>query len=382
MDSPRPIPDCIDLIGDAQILLTAPFFPDADPLGFRPECTMPADGVMDSGGRLIQAERSLDDFLRGSLTFGNPLIDLLTQFAGTERFGAQVAAAIGETVRLPLEASIAGLLFPDGYGSVAVRINVPGGWTAEHREFLLKGFGPEGRELVAGEVRGVLLPALSELSDNCCPAATCETLLPYFNQTYVAATSHPRPGRATLPDEFRELVYPRSPAPIASDSPWADEFFFAGYAFCLLASAAPRDTLDRIEHLLLNLDALYSRLDRSASAADKMIRGAAHGKNVNWLVALERRLRADYQALVAPTFSYDHHVLRLRDSLLYAWETDKIRERTDTLLQMARQAVEREMAEQQARRVARVNLVVAILTIVSIISSADAAANLWTRFFG
>lgn len=343
---------------------------------------MPADGGLDSSGRLVLAERSLDGFLRGSLTFAKPEIGMLLQFAGTERFNAELAAVAGQIARLPLEVTIAGLLFPDGYGSVAVRISVPGGWTAGHREFLLKGFGPEGRDLVAGAMRDALLPALSELSDNCCAGATCETLLPYFNQTYVAATSHPRPGRATLPDEFRNLVYPRSPEPIASDSPWSDEFFFAGYAFSLLASAAPRETLDRLEHLLLNLDVLYSRMDRSAFAADQMIRGESSGEDIAWLVALERRLRADYQALTQPTFSYDHHVLRLRDSLLYAWEADKSRERTDTLLQMARQAVERQLAEQQARRVARVNLVVTILTIISLIVSADAAASLWERFFG
>lgn len=382
MDSSRPGPDYIDLVGDAQILLTAPFFPDADPLGFRPACTVPADRMLDSCGRLIPAERPLDDFLRGSLTFSKPRLDLLMQFAGTRRFNAELAADMQEAVGLPVDATVAGLLFPDGYGSVAVRIGVPGGWAAGNREFLLKGFGPDGRDPVAERVRDALLPALSELSDNCCPAAACETLMPYFNLTYVAETTHPRPGRATLPDEFRKLIYPRSPDPITSNSPWADEFFFAGYAFSLLASAAPDGTLHRIEHLLLNLNALYSRLDRSASAADQMIRAGSRGKNIDWLVALERRLRADYQALIRPTFSYDHHVLRLRDSLLYAWDTDKTRERTDTLLQMAREAVERQLAEQQARRVTQVNLVVTILTIISLIASVDAGADLWARFFG
>jgi hypothetical protein len=382
VDSSRPSADCIDLIGDAQILLTAPFFPDADPLGFRPICSVPANGVLDSEDRLVQAERSLDDFLRGSLTFGNPQIDLLMQFVGTERFNDRLTAVIEEIVTLPLEVSIAGMLFPDGYGSVATRIKIPSGWAAGNREFLLKGFGPEGRDLVAGTVRDALLPALSELSDNCCPDATCDTLLPYFNQTYVAATSHPLPGRATLPDQFRKLIYPRSPAPITSDSPWADEFFFAGYAFSLLASSAPQDTLDRLEHLLLSLNVLYARMNHSASGADKMIRRASRDDDIDWLVALERRLRADYHALTQPTFSYDHHVLKLRDSLLHAWETDKIHERTDTLLQMARQAVERKLAEQQSRRVARVNLVVTILTIISIIVSVDAGVNLWTKLFG
>jgi hypothetical protein len=169
--------------------------------------------------------------------------------------------------------------------------------------------------------------------------------------------------------------------PITSNSPWSDEFFYAGYAFSLLASAAPRRTLDQLEHLLLHLDVLYARMDRSANAADRLIRGSSRDEDVDWLVALERRLRADYQALVRPTFSYDHHVLRLRDSLLFAWEIDKTRERTETLLQMARQAVERQLAQRQAQRIGRVNLLITVLAVLSFIASVDAAVNLWLRLF-
>jgi hypothetical protein len=264
---------------------------------------------------------------------------------------------------------------------VCARIEVADGWGAAHRERLIDGFGPKGRDPVAEKLRAVLLPALAEVADRCCPEARCETLLPYFNLTYAAETSHQQPGRATLPDNLRQLIYPRSPAPITSDSPWSDEFFYAGYAFSLLASPEPRHTLDQLEHLLLHLNVLYARMERSAGAADRLIRASSREENLEWLIALERRLRADYQALVRPTFSYDHHVLKLRDSLLYAWETDKTRERTDILLQMARQAVERKLAQEQARRVARVNLVVTILVIFSFVATLEAAVNLWTKVF-
>jgi hypothetical protein len=379
--SPRRGAGTIDLIGDAQIMLTAPFFPDSDPLGFRPECTVPPDGVLEGEGRLVLAERSLDDFLHGSLTFGNPPLDLLIQFGGTERFHAALSEALERLMGLPLQVSIAGILFPDGYGSVAVRMAVPDGWAAGKRRLLLRGLGPEGRDHAATLVRDALLPALSELSDNCCPSAQCKTLLPYFNQIYVAETSHPQPGRATLPDAYRRLIYPRSSAPIKSDSPWVTEFFFAGYAFSLLASVRPQRTLDQLEHLLLNLNVLNSRMEKTASAADQMIRSDERKKDIDWLAELEQRLRADYQALIQPTFSYDHHVLMLRDSLLQAWQIDKSRERTDTLLRMARQAVENQLAREQARRINRVNLIVVILTVVSLISSVDASVDLWTRFF-
>lgn len=371
----------LDLVGDAQILLTAPFFPSTDPLDYRPTCRVPEGGTLDSHGRLVRSHRSIDRFLRGSLTYGNPKVDVLLHFAGTDRFRDELTAPIRETLKVPLRLDVTGVLFPDGYGSVAARIEVPDGWTADFRLRLIDAFGPSGRDQVASDVRDVLLPALAELSDRCCPEVACETLLPYFNLVYVAATSRPRAGRTVLPDELRHLVYPRSPAPITSDSPWSDEFFYAGYAFSLLASPDPRQTLDQLEYLLLHLDVLFARMERTATAADQLIRGGTRDEDIDWLVALERRLRADYQALVRPTFTYDYHVLKLRDSLLNAWEIDKARERTETLLQMARQTMERRLAQEQAQRVSRVNLVITILTILGFVSSADAAINLLSRLF-
>jgi hypothetical protein len=373
--------DCLDLVGDAQILITGPFFPATDPLSVRPACAVPPDGVIDSAARLVAVDRSLDQFLHGSLTFGNPSMILLTHFAGSEAFRDKLAAIVTGVVGLPARVVVTGILFPDSYGSVAIVIDVPEGWNPPHRRSLLAGFGPQGRDSVAQAIYDALLPAVAEVADRCCPEATGETVLPYFNLTYVATTTHPLPGRVTLPDELRYLIYPRSAAPIASDSTWAEEFFVAGYAFSMLVSAQPRATLEQLEHLLMQLDVVYARMDRTASAADRLIRSATRDEDIDWLVALERRLRADYQALVRPTFSYDYHVLKMRDSLLFAWETDKVRERNETLLDLARQTVERKFAQDQARRVGRVNVVLAVLTIVSLVASIDAAFDLWARLF-
>lgn len=382
MGHPPAETDPLELCGDAEILLTAPFFPSANPLAYRPPCAVPRDGVIDAGGRLAALDRSMGPLLRGTLTYGEPQVEVVTHFAGAEAFNAKLCALVDPLPSLSPEVTLAGLLFPDGYGSVAVRIAVPGGWESGRREALLEQFGPPRRHQVADELRTAILPALAELSARCCEGAGDETVFPYFNLTYVAATSHPRPGRATLPDGLRRLVYPRSPAPIASDSPWSDEFFYAGYAYSMLASAAPGRVADQLELLLLQLDVLYARMDRCATSADRMVRDRAARGNVDWMVDLDQRLRADYQALMRPTFSFDYHVLKLRDSLLRAWETDRLRERTDTLLQMARQAVERQLAHDQARRVARVNLIVMVLTLLSLIVTADAALDLWTRLLG
>ncbi len=374
-------PESVDFIGDAQLLLTAPFFPSLELVDRSHVYTVPGDGVLDAQGRIVQAQRPMDRFLRGSLTYGNPSFELLTHFAGTERFHAELAQIAENAVGLPMRLEITGMLFPDGFGSVAVRMEVAQGWEEANRERLIRGFGPEGRDSVAEQLRAALMPALSEVASRCRPHAPGDTLLPYFNLTYAAQTSHDKPGRATLPDDLRLLIYPRSPQPIASDSTWLEEFFYAGYAFLLLASAEPGHTLDQLEHLLLHLDVLYARMDQSAAAADRLIRSSSLELDVEELVSLERRLRADYQALVRPTFSYNFHVLRLRDTILRAWDTDKTRERADTLMDMARQAVQRKLDHDQARRVGRVNLVVTILAILSFIASVEAAVNLWERWF-
>lgn len=371
--------DAVALEGDAVILLTAPFFPAADPLRERASCRLPADGTLDDRGLLVREERPLNALLKGSLTYANPEVLSLTQFAGAEDLAAELTSALGANGVPRPRVAVAGVLFPDGYGSVSVRITVEAGWDSDRRAALLAAFGPSGREETAAAVRETLLPPLTELTRRCGdPQDSLE--LPYFNQTYVGQTSHPEPGRAALRDELRALIYPKSAAPTVSDSPWFDEFFYAGYAYNLLAAPRPATTCEKLELLLLQLDVSYARLARSAAAADLAIRQQTHDADVNWLVGLELRLRADYQALVTPTFSFDFHVLTLRDALLTAWDTDALRGRTDTLLTMSRQAVERRLAERQTRRVTLVNRWITLLTALSAIATAEAAVNLWSRF--
>jgi hypothetical protein len=382
MDSGRDYgADPFDFTGDAHILFTAPFFPKADPIEDHPVYALPGDGKLDGDGWLVPADSPDDDFWSGPLSEGSAAIDVVTQFAGGELFTAELTAMLELRTGLPLTASLAGMLLPDGYGSVAIVVSVPDGWTAENREALLAGFGPDGRKARWRELHELLLLPLEKLSGRCCPTAKYETVIPYLNATYAGSTTHPWPGRATLPDEYRYLIFPRTPAPIRSESPWASEFYCPGTGFSILASADPRPTLSKLEILLLHLDVLYARMDNSAAAADRVVRSVEHRKKTDGLIAAEFRLRSDYHALVQPTFSYDAHVTQLRDALLSAWETDKNSARADALLDMARQAVERQIALEQGRRVARLNLVLAILTIISLISSIDAAVDLWHRFF-
>ncbi len=369
--------------GDAVVMLTAPFHPDVDPLEHRTAWHRPA-GEGDEQQALTvlppAPDPESDAWLRGSLTFDSVGDDVLVRFEGSAALHGELARAVAGEGTLEPSVQVRGLLFADGFGSVAMRIAVAGGWD-DRRDAFLARFGPASRHQTVTAVRSVLLGPLTRLS-RACDADASVTALPYFNQTYVASTSHPAPGRAALADDLRTLVYPRSADPLGSDSPWYDEFVYAGYAFSLLAAARPAATLDQLEQLLLRLDVIYARLAGSADAAEDAIRRQGDGNDIDWLVGLERRLRADYHAVITPTFSFDHHVLKLRDAYLSAWDTDALRARTESVLAMARQSVERRLAQQQATRVTWLNYVVALLTLLSLVATFDAAWNLWDRLTG
>jgi len=67
----------VDFEGDARLLLTGPFYPDAPALARLPTCGVPEDGILEPEGRIVPATRSMDSFLRGSLTYGNPPVNRL-----------------------------------------------------------------------------------------------------------------------------------------------------------------------------------------------------------------------------------------------------------------------------------------------------------------
>jgi hypothetical protein len=110
------------------------------------------------------------------------------------------------------------MVFPDGYGSVAVTVRVPGGWDAGRREATLAALGADGREPLAARLRVELLPPLQRMLRRCGGGRSAVAVLPYFYLTYAGSTDHPEPGRAALDDALRPLVYPDSALPLRSSS--------------------------------------------------------------------------------------------------------------------------------------------------------------------
>jgi hypothetical protein len=372
----------VDVTGDATVLFTAPFYLESDaltagyPLPARPETQ-----ALTSTGCLIEAPSSFDCLFRGTLTYDVPETRDLLQFTAgpalrQEILGLVDAADGHDRGRAFDTVEVHGILFPDGYGSVAVILTSPGGWDADRRPGTLAAVGREGREALAGGLRETLLRALNDLvrtlGHDDAPAVT----LPYFNLTYVGESDRPDPGRAALAATLRPLVYPNSPDPLTSVSPWRDQFFYAGYAYNVMIMADPDGQVEKLAHLLLLLDVLYARLARTAEAADAALAEHRTDADTAWLNHLANRLRSEYQALVTPTFSFDHHALRLRDEILASWDTDRLQARTHDLLEIVRENVTLRLAAEQARRLRRVNTVVTVLTGLSLVATLEAAVSL------
>ncbi|MDG4774898.1 hypothetical protein [Solwaraspora sp. WMMD792] len=377
----------VDLTGDAYLTFTAPFYRTDDPLVPRSACVLPAGEDLDGTRTFVRSEVSFASLFNGSLTYGEkPTVGLLTTFAGGNAWRDAVTRRLEhELARYSDSLKIAsvdaiGALCPDGYGAVAVTLRIAGGWAVECRKDLLAAFGPDGRDQLGHALRSTLLPPIERMLRRCGATDTGGTL-PYFNLTFCGETDHPEPGRSTLDDQLRALLYPDSPLPLTSRSPWRNQFLYAGYAFNLLATTDPGPSLSKFSLLLLILDVAYARLARTAAAADESLRHGALASDVGWLENLEYRLRSDYHYLVTPTFSFDHHTLMLRDAILQAWGTDRLQSRADSLLSAVRQVIESRLAEEQAHRVGRVKTVVTALTILSAIATVEAMFSLFEHIF-
>lgn len=368
----------IRLGGDAYLAFTAPFFPDGDPLAPHERCTAPDGPDLDGEGAFLQRALPLEAVMRGTLTFQQPTVDELTSFEAGDAWTERLRVGLDQLAAGPPDSpafdqiELIGMLFPDGYGSVAVTLRLKDGWEPGRRASTLDAVGVVGRESVAERLRSALLPPLQRTLRRCGAGDSAIAVLPYFNLTYAGSTDHPVPGRSALDDELRHLVYPETAMPLPSRSPWLNEYLYTGYAYHLLAMRNPVPNLQKLSLLLLILNASYARLARFAAAADNALHRHEFYTDVDWLAQTERRLRSEYQSLITPTFSFDHHALKVRDAILESWDAPKLQARTNDLISMVRNAAEFRLAQDQTRRIRRLNLFVVVLTALSLIPTAEA----------
>ncbi|GAB3167274.1 hypothetical protein GCM10027059_27810 [Myceligenerans halotolerans] len=357
--------------GDAVVLVTAPIHSRADALAVVAPFRTDVEPGERLGADLVVVESSLPQLFRGTLTYDVPQPHCL-EFSATDQFRARISSALNDQDVTCTEVTV--LFFDDGYGAVAVTYRIAAGW--ERYGPALKHLGRDSREETCERLRSLLLEALAPIYEELSAEGSRGPQIPYFNMTYGGEADAPEPGRARLAPGYRDLVYPNSPEPLRSMSPWRDQFFYAGYAYNLIFGRDTDGQVRKFSRLLMLLGITYSRLARtSASAKGALIQGRDH--DVVWLQDLARSIRSSYQDLITPTFSFDFHALCLRDAVLRAWSLDVLHRSAEDLLLLVRSTVADRIARSQARRSRWINVALAALTALSLISTIEAAVNLW-----
>jgi hypothetical protein len=362
------------LTGDADLMLLAPLDlrtplgeSDRSPLQFHPDLLRhwaagtPAEVVRD---------------LRGSLTYGDAeqtqIVAVLQLLPAprAELQAALVAALPGEVDRtcFALETCEA-LVLDSGAVSLRLHICVDRGWTSGD---VLVALGPEHRDHVCNAVREAMIPLLSEVQE--AVTASRETLdLAYFHLMYAGAA----PGTAAQAganDLLRALVYPPSAAPLSSHSPRLAEFVFLGYAFSLVvvAEGAPQ-RLRELSRLVGLCSVVFRRFERVCDAIDAALRDEDGTCDKQSLLRLEERVQVEYDGLLAPTFSYRHELLVMRECVLREWQVDRLAIRSRTLLALLGARVTRLDQEQTAlvgRKLEMLLFAVAAMSVFSVATDA------------
>ncbi len=250
--------------------------------------------------------------------------------------------------------SASAMLFSSGTLSFDVTLAVPDGWT-HHRRALLAAFGPRSRQerlgcsaIEAALIgRAEIVPNGSQDDGPLADLAKCihkqvspEQSLPglqdisprYYHVLYAGQSSVDCPARATLHSELRSLIYPPGPDSVRSHSSYLDEFAFAGNAFSIYAHEARCPVgLAGFAKIIQICELQYDRLARICDGLHDVLAtdGAA---NMKELARMERLMQASFSELTAPTFSFNHRILCLRNDLLRQWGVDDLWARTQALV--------------------------------------------------
>lgn len=316
--------------------------------------------------------------LRGSLTYGDAeqkqvLTVLELGAASLAGLQAALAAALPTEVDPSTFAfkTCEALVLTSGSVSFRLHLAVVNGWSTGD---VLVAFGPEHRDHVCRELREALLPLLSEVQE--AVMGSVQPLdLAYFHLMYGgSAQEHAGAGQDQV---LRTLIYPPSAAPLPSQSPRREEFVFLGYAFSLVvvpAGAARR--MRELSRLVGLCSVVYRRLERVCDAIDATLHEEDGTCDRQSLLRLEERVQVEYQALLAPTLTYRHELLVMREALLREWQADRLATRSRTLLALLAARVTRLDQEQGTRTARKLELLLFAVAAMSVFSVATDARNL------
>lgn len=314
--------------------------------------------------------------LRGSLTYGDAeqthIVAVLQLLPGPlAELQAALAAALPADVERSCFAlqTCEALVLDSGAVSLRLHVCVRRGWSSGD---VLVAFGPEHRDRVCHAVREAMLPLLSDVQE--AVTASPDALdLAYFHLMY-AGVAPGTAAQAGLNDLLRTLVYPPSAAPLRSHSPRATEFVFLGYAFSLvIVEAEASQRLRELSRLVGLCSVVFRRFERVCEAIDATLREENGICDRPSLLRLEERVQVEYDGLLAPTFSYRHELLVMRECLLREWQADRLAIRSRTLLTLLGARVTRLDQEQSAlvgRKLEMLLFAVAAMSVFSVATDA------------
>lgn len=325
----------------------------------------------------VVTESQFSKLFRGTLSYDIPTLDAL-ELDGVPELLDELEL-VGRSEKQDIRCDgVSVLLHQDGYGSVSVRFSIPNGWKQYATD--LPSFSAEDREGVCTKLRTLLTSQISALYAELCHDSTVEAQIPYFNMTYAGKASCAKPGFATLQEDYRVLVYPDGPEPLRSSSPWDTQYFYAGYAYFFLLGDKIRGNLDKLSLLLMVLNTFYSRLSRTSISAREALK-LGRSFDIEWLEQLSERLRAEYQDLATPTFSFDHHALCLRDGIFEAWDIHTLSDSAGDLVDRLRMKLESQKTRAQEKRGKWLKGGLSAITAFSLMSAVESATVLWERWF-
>ncbi len=363
-------------VGDAEMLLTAPLCVARDPLKGHPHVDVESVSDHLVGRSFSTSQLDADRLLRGTLTYQSTGIHAL-HLEGTPGLRRNLEDAIAEDGAQVRCKSVLPSIFPDGYGAISIRFSVEHGWEAPIED--LPYFSPGLRESTTRTVRDMVLSELTETYRHLLRDDSVGVELPYFNLTYMGRTPLEDPGCATLRNDVRQLVYPDQPEPLRSSSPFRTEFFYAGYAYLLLFGKDVFERSDQYALLLKTIDVSYFRLVRYMESARRSL-AIEDELDVDYLKEISLQLHTEYQSIVSPVFTFDHHSLLIRNEIFRAWDLNTLNRSCQILLDTVRERTESKLLRSQKRRDSIIQGGLALVSAFSLIEAIQAVIELWERW--
>lgn len=361
--------------GDARISLLCPVEVVAEPIPAERAHATRSTASPSPHWELTTAPAPSVGFSRGSLTYVEREPFHLAARAILSDVGIIDAALLEGGIDEMRASTVELIRTRDGAMGLRCDLAIPDGWGAgRHAQRLWSSTRrDESARVIREALTGALAGVLTDLGESGHP------FIPFFHVVLAGRTAHAEPGRHPLDDDLRDLIYPPEAGPTTSDSPDHTEFVHAGYGFSLHLVSEGAEYRERLDSYV-QLVQLTQHLYRSAALLCDRVEADLANLDEAEQVRARHRIRATFLLLKAPTLTFQHRLLVLRDRLVDEWRVVDLIHRAEFLVGWLEEELEARAAERERRRALLTRWGIGILTVLSIFEIADSAASLLDRF--